>query len=136
MNIRTADGKYIYRDSWNLFVTDQTDRLAENNFLFKVECAEGYLIIKNLGSGKYFGTDNNTAWSHVYSDKPGFGARSNYFELISTSGINDIVADESFPGFTGVYNIQGIRVADTPEEIQGRGVYIVVRGNHVEKIVK
>lgn len=136
MNIRTADGKYVYRDSWNLYVTDNTDQLAQNNYLFKVETADGYLIIKNLGSNKYFGTDNNAAWSHVYSDKPGAGARSNYFELIKPNGIGDIAADGSDEQITGVYNLQGIRVADTPDRLPARGVYIVLRGRHAEKIIR
>ncbi len=136
MNLRTSDGKYVYRDSWNLLVTDKTDRLSENNFLFKVECAEGYLIIKNLGSGKYFGTDDNVAWSHVYSDKPGFGARSNYFELVGTSGITAVVDDEETDGATAVYNLQGIRVANTLDEVSSRGIYIVTHGHHAEKVVK
>ena len=136
MNIRTADGKYVYRDSWNLYVTDKTDKLADNNFLFKVETAEGYLVIKNLGSGKYFGTDSNVAWSHVYSDKPGAGARSNYFELIDTSGVESVSSDNGAASVTGVYNLQGIRVADTPDEIGAKGIYIVVRGNHAEKIMR
>lgn len=135
MNLRTADGKYVYRDSWNLFVTDKTDRLAENNFLFRVECAEGYLIIRNLGSGKYFGTDNNVAWSHVYSDKPGAGARSNYFELIETTGIDDVIAENETDEVTAVYNLQGIRVADYPEQVHAKGIYIVMHGRHAEKIV-
>lgn len=136
MNIRTADGKYVYRDSWNLYVTDNTDQLAQNNYLFKVETADGYLIIKNLGSNKYFGTDNNAAWSHVYSDKPGAGARSNYFELIKPNGIGDIADDGSDEQITGVYNLQGIRVADTPDRLPARGVYIVLRGRHAEKIIR
>lgn len=136
MNLRTSDGKYVYRDSWNLYVTDKTDRLADNNFLFKVETAEGYLVIKNLGSGKYFGTDDNVAWSHVFSDKSGAGARSNYFELIDPSGVNDVALDEAGAGETAVYNLQGIRVADTPDEIPSKGIYIVVRDRHAEKIIK
>lgn len=136
MNLRTSDGKYVYRDSWNLYVTDKTDRLSDNDFLFKVESAEGYLVIKNLGSGKYFGTDNNVAWSHVYSDKPGVGARSNYFELIDPSRVNDMTLDESCTDQTAVYNLQGIRVADTPDEIHAKGIYIVVSGRHINKIIK
>lgn len=136
MNIRTADGKYVYRDSWNLYVTDDASRLAENNFLFKVETAEGYLIIKNLGSNKYFGTDSNTAWSHVYSDKPGAGARSNYFELAKSSGMEAVSAADCDEASTAVYNLQGMRVADTPDGVSAKGIYIVVRGNHAEKFVK
>ncbi len=136
MNMRTDDGKYVYRDSWNLRVTDRSDRLAENNFLFKVETAEGYLIIKNLGSNKYFGTDTNVAWSHVYSDKPGLGVRSNYFELISTTGISDVAVDEPAPEVSAVYNLQGIRVGGSLEDVQAGGMYIVIRGNQAEKIVK
>jgi licheninase len=137
MNMRTADGKYVYRDSWNLYVTDKTDKLAENNFLFKVECADGYLIIKNLGSGKYFGTDNNVAWSHVYSDKPGAGARSNYFELISTSGVSAIMADEAAQCRNAVYDLRGNRVATSLDEIKSRGnIYIVVHGNKTEKVIR
>ena len=136
MNIRTADGKYVYRDSWNLYVTDDASRLAENNFLFKVETAEGYLIIKNLGSNKYFGTDSNTPWSHVYSDKPGAGARSNYFELAKSSGVEGVSAADCNEASTAVYNLQGIRVADTPDGVSAKGIYIVVRGNHAEKFVK
>lgn len=136
MNLRTADGKYVYRDSWNLYVTDNTDRLSDNNFLFKVECAEGFFIIKNLGTGKYFGTDNNEAWSHVYSDKPGFGARSNYFELMESAGVADIVADDNNGDGPAVYNLQGIRVATTPDELSSKGIYIVKRGSHTEQIIK
>ena len=136
MNLRTEDGKYVYRDSWNLFVTDKTDKLADNDFLFKVECAEGYLIIKNLGSGKYFGTDHNVAWSPVYSDKPGAGARSNYFELIDPSGVSDIMTDGNAGYVTAVYNLQGVKVAETLEELKSKGVYIVMRGNRAEKILK
>ena len=137
MNILTADGKYLYRDSWNLYVTDKTDRLADNNFLFKVESAEGYLIIKNLGSGKYFGTDNNVAWSHVYSDKPGFGARSNYFEIAGTSaGITDVTYSGDV-AVSGIYNLQGVRVADTLDSVPATGnLYIVVSGNRAQKIIK
>lgn len=136
MNLRTADGKYVYRDSWNLYVTDDVSRLAENNFLFKVETAEGYLIIRNLGSGKYFGTDSNAAWSHVYSDKPGAGARSNYFELANSSGVEGVTAADCDEASTAVYNLQGMRVADTPDGVSAKGIYIVVRGNHAEKFVK
>ncbi|MDE6097365.1 MAG: family 16 glycosylhydrolase [Muribaculaceae bacterium] len=133
MNMRTADGKYVYRDSWNLYVTDNTDKLADNNFLFLPETAEGYYIIKNLGTGKYFGTDNNVPWSHVYSDKPGFGARSNYFELIESAGIDNVTADDDLS--CAVYNLQGVRVADSVDTLSGNGIYIVVRGNRATKIV-
>ena len=136
MNMLTSDGKYVYRDSWNLYVTDDNSRLTEKNFLFKVESADGYLIIKNLGTGKYFGTDNNVAWSHVYSDKPGYGVRSNYFELIDGSaGVAEVAEEEG--AVTGVYNLQGIRIADSLNEVKADGrVYIVVRGNKAEKILK
>ena len=137
MNMRTADGKYVYRDSWNLYVTDKTDKLADNNFLFKVESADGYLIIKNLGTNKYFGTDNNVAWSHVYSDKPGAGARSNYFELIDPSGIDNVTAGAENEKVTAVYNLQGMRVADSLDALTPEGrIYIVMRGNHAEKVIR
>lgn len=101
-----------------------------------MESAEGYLVIKNLGSGKYFGTDDNVAWSHVYSDKPGAGARSNYFELIDPLRVNYVAVDESCTDQAAVYNLQGIRVADTPDEIHAKGIYIVVSGRHIKKIIK
>lgn len=137
MNMRTADGKYVYRDSWNLYVTDKTDKLADNNFLFKVESADGYLIIKNLGTNKYFGTDDNVAWSHVYSDKPGAGARSNYFELLDPNGIDNVAAGAENDKVTAVYNLQGIRVADSLDALTPEGrIYIVMRGNHAEKVIR
>lgn len=137
MNIRTADGKYVYREKWDLLVTDKTDRLSENDFLFKTECSEGYILIKNLGSGKFFGTDSNVAWSHVYSDKPGYGVRSNYFELMTPSAISEVTADGEKGRCTAVYNLQGVRVADSPDGLQPKGnIYIVVSGNHAKKVIK
>ena len=135
MNMRTADGKYVYRDSWNLYVSDKTADLATDNYLFNVETADGYLIIKNLGSKKYFGTDNNVAWSHVYSDKPGAGARSNYFEIIDPAGVEDIVvADNS--AVTAVYNLPGMYVGENLADVHAKGIYIVKRGNRAVKVVK
>lgn len=133
MNMVTADGKYVYRDSWNLYITDKTDKLADNNFLFKVETSDGYLLIKNLGSAKYFGTDANVAWSHVYSDKA--AVRNNYFELITESGVDAVEVSDA--GVSAVYNLQGVKVADNMDKLQGaKGVYIVVKGGKAVKVVK
>lgn len=72
-NLRTADGSYVYRDRWYLLVTEtepSADTRCTNDYLFTTEKDnDGYIYIKNLGSGKYFGTDNNWSWSRVYSDK-------------------------------------------------------------------
>lgn len=72
-NLRTADGSYVYRDRWYLLVTEtepSDETRCTNDYLFTTEKDnDGYIYIKNLGSGKYFGTDNNYSWSRVYSDK-------------------------------------------------------------------
>lgn len=136
-NIVAADGRYVYRDTWNLFLTDDASRLAEKDFIFSVEVADGNLIIKNAGTGKYFGTDVAGHMNHVYSDKSGKGNHAAYFELAQQSAVENIIADNIAP-VTAVYNLQGIKVADSLDDIRSDGnrrMYIVVRGNRSEKII-
>lgn len=133
-NILTGDGKYVYRTSWNLYVTDDASKLKNNDYIFNLEIADGKIVIKNAGSGKYFGSDNTTAWSHLYSDKAGKGNSKAYFELAELSGIEGVLAGDS--DVSGVYNLQGMRVADNIEAVCGTGrTYIVLRGTKASKMV-
>ncbi|MDE6135239.1 MAG: family 16 glycosylhydrolase, partial [Muribaculaceae bacterium] len=51
------------------------------------------------------------------------------------TGISNVTLDPEAP-VTGVYNLQGIRVADDTESLRGTGqVYIVVRGKASEKVI-
>lgn len=135
-NLLTGDGKYVYRNSWNLFVSDDKSKLDSDNYLFNLEVADGKIIVKNVGSGKYFGTDDSFPWIHVYSDKAGAGNPKGYFELAEAAGVETLAGDGNLYGASGVYNLQGIRVADTPEVISAGGIYIVINGGHAKKIIK
>ncbi len=138
-NMKVGDGEYVYRDSWNLFVTS-TPALTDKNYIFNVEFDGDYVHIKNEGSGKYFGNDDNWAWSAVYSDKNGTGNEKSYFRLINAdpAAVADVTVDNSADAPTAVYNLQGIRVADTIgrlEDCGASGVYIVVSGTQSRKVI-
>jgi len=126
-NIKVGENEYIYRDAWYLLVgTPSAANLKAKNYIFNVEFPQGKAVIKNEGSGKYFGTDNNWAWSHVYSDKGGAGNANAYFTLEKTyeSGVADVIADSESSEIVGVYNLQGIKVGNSTEGLC-RGIYIV-----------
>ena len=135
-NLQVGDS-YIYRDSWNLYVSSSPS-LKTKNYIFNVEFADGFAIIKNLGTGKYMGNDDNWAWASVYSDKDGAGNPKAYFEVenVDAAGIASIGVD-TFNGEDAVYNLQGIKVAGSVDELAGRGhsqLYIVVSGGKSSKV--
>lgn len=137
-NMLTGDGNYVYRNSWNLFFSD-TPKLTEKNWLFDVEFVKGKAIIKNLGSGKYFGNDTNEAWNYFYSDKAGEGNEKAYFEIIEAdkSGVGEIEASVNDVA-AAVYTLTGVKVAASVAELAARGargVYIVVENGKGRKIV-
>lgn len=136
-NLVTGDGKYVYRDSWNLFVTSDATKLGERDFIFNLEIAEGKIVVKNAGSSKYFGVDNSAAWSHVYSDKNGRGTRSSYFEYRNPAGVDNIAAGGTT--IDAVYNLQGIKIAGSLDELgeNHRGQLIIVTQNgKARKVVR
>lgn len=135
-NLRTADGKYVYRDSWNLWVGDGTGHLREKNWIFDVEKADGKLVIKSFGTNKYFGTDSSSAWSHVYSDKPGKGNRRAWFEIAGMHNSVGMLAAAG--GERAVYNLQGIKVADCLADMTRHDgeVLIVVEDGTARKVVR
>lgn len=131
-NILTGDGKYVYRTAWNLYVTSDVSKLKNKDYIFNLEIADGKIIIKNQGSGQYFGSDDVVAWSHLYSDKAGKGNSKAYFELAETTGIGSVAAEDM--EVSAVYNLQGMRVADSIDEVRGTNrAYIVVRGSKAFK---
>lgn len=138
-NIKVGDNQYVYRTSWNLYVTSNPS-LDSKDYIFNVEPDGEYVHIKNEGSGKYFGNDDNWAWSHVYSDKQGSGNEKSYFRLLAPdapSGVQDVAVEET-AGISAVYNLQGIRVAESVAELTGRGnsqIYIVVKDGKSRKVV-
>lgn len=139
-NLMTGDGKYVYRTSWNLYVKENPTQanLKHNDYIFNIEVTEGNLVIKNMGSGKYFGTDNNSAGEHLYSDKGGQGNPNAYFEFMETTGIEDVIESEDSKAVTAIYNLQGMPVNATLQDLANDGVrevYIVVRGSKSEKVV-
>lgn len=136
-NIKTKDGNYIYRNSWNLFYTDDKSNLGKKDYIFNFEVDGNYIIIKNEGSGKYFGSDDVTAWSHLYSDKPGKGNKKAHFRVFDWSGVDNVTVAEN-DEVTAVYNMQGNLVATSLEGVptgNGRQIYIVVRGNKTSKVI-
>jgi len=137
-NLKVGENEYVYRDSWNLHVSAEPN-LTSKDYIFNVEFDGEYVHIKNEGSGKYFGNDDNWAWVHVYSDKVGKGNEKSYFTMTKeeNSGVQDVIADKDC-GNSAVYNLQGIRVADSVAEFVGRGnsqVYIVAGNGTSRKVV-
>ena len=137
-NIKVNENEYVYRNSWNLFVNSTPD-LDAKDYIFNVEFDGDYVHIKNEGTGKYFGNDDNWAWAHMYSDKAGSGNDKSYFMMVSKdyTGVENL-AVESAKGFSAVYNLQGLKVADTVAELEGRGgsqIYIIVSNGVSRKAV-
>lgn len=135
---KVGESEYVYRNSWNLFVSSEPN-LTSKDYIFNIEFDGKYVHIKNEGSGKYFGNDDNWAWVHVYSDKAGKGNEKSYFTLIqeASTGVQDIIADNG-SGVSAVYNLQGVRVADSVDELIGRGngqVYIVAGKGKSQKVI-
>lgn len=137
-NIMTVEGDYLYRNSWNLFYTDDKSKLNTKDYIFNVEIQQGNIVIKNEGSGKYFGSDETEAWAHLYSDKPGAYNTKAYFKLYEwPTGINDVTVNED-NGVKAVYNLQGLYVGETLDAVRaGQGqIYIVVEGNTTRKVIR
>ncbi len=137
-NLKVGENEYVYRDSWNLYVSSEPN-LTSRNYIFNIEFDGDCVHIKNEGSGKYFGNDDNWAWVHVYSDKTGKGNDKSYFTMTKAghTGVQDVFADKD-GGNTAVYNLQGIRVADSVAELAGRGnsqVYIVAGNGSSRKVL-
>lgn len=137
-NLLTGDGNYVYRDSWNLFWTD-SPTLTTNNYKFLPEYTDGYVVLKNLGSGKYFGSDDTTAWSCMYSDKAGSGNPKAWFRVYPAdmATIEGITADNE-GALSAVYSLQGMLVGTSQDDFDKlpRGIYIIVKGGKTFKIAK
>lgn len=138
-NILTQSGEYLYRDSWNLYVSTAADAKPKTkNFIFNIEFDGDYVHIKNEGTGKYFGNDDNWEWAALYSDKAGKGNDKSYFRMIGgdESDVELAIADEvNVP--SGVYNLQGIRVADSAAELReagAHGIFVVTDGAGARKV--
>lgn len=82
-NIKTGDGQYVIRDSWNIFYAASPDLKAKNS-IFTVEEKDGLYRIKNAGSNKYIGADKFEHNAKVYSDKDGNLTLWFTFETLST----------------------------------------------------
>lgn len=67
-NVMTESGLYWYRDGYN-FRASSTADLAKADAIYTFEEADGYILIKNAGTGKYIASDKTTAGSKLYSDK-------------------------------------------------------------------
>lgn len=136
-NLKTKDGNYVYRNSWNLFYTDKTDKLTEKDYIFNFEVQQGNIVLRNEGTGKYFGSDEIVAGSHLYSDKPGAHNALAYFQLFDWSGVDNVVVRED-NGVKAVYNLQGLYVGETLDAVPaGQGqIYIVVEGNTTRKVIR
>lgn len=138
-NIKTVKGEYVYRDSWNLYVAAEGDASPKTkNYIFDVEFDGNYVHIKNMGSNAYFGTDDTYEWANVYSDKAGAGNGNGRFYLLKPgqSGVDNVYT-EQIRVAQGVYNLQGIRIADTEKEILQagvKGIFIVVGLDGTRKI--
>ncbi|MCM1067329.1 MAG: glycoside hydrolase family 16 protein [Muribaculaceae bacterium] len=135
-NLKVGDNDYVYRNSWNLRVSSSPN-LTAKDYIFNIEFDGKYARIKNEGSGKYFGTDDNWGWANVYSDKAGVGNAKSAFRMIRTDldGVQDITVDAA-TGISAVYNMQGIRVADSLEGLAGNAqMYIVVENGKSRKVL-
>lgn len=138
INIKADGENYVYRNSWNMFYTDQP-QLKKKDYIFNIEMYDGHVIIKNEGTGKYVGNDNNWAWSPVYSDKQGPGNEKAYFqmELYDPSGICEINSD-SFQSVSAIYNLQGIKISDSIDNLSDNihGIFIMVKDGKSTKFAR
>ena len=96
-------------------------------------------MLKNLGSGKYFGSDDTTAWSCMYSDKAGSGNPKAWFRVYPAdmATIEGITADNE-GALSAVYSSQGMLVGTSQDDFDKlpRGIYIIVKGGKTFKIAK
>lgn len=93
---------------------------------------------KSIFSESIYKNKNVTLWVPVgqikkfYSTEPWlyfYNIKEAYF-----AGVDDVIADEDGDVPTEVYNLSGVRVGDTTEDLPA-GMYIVRRGNKVTKEV-
>lgn len=137
-NLKVGDNEYVYRDSWNLYVSDKP-QLKTKNYIFNVEFDGDFVRIKNEGSGKYFGNDENEAWASMYSDKDGKGNDKSCFRLISNApGAVDNIYAADYAHTDGIYNLHGLKVADSIDEAVSNGlhgIFIKVSDLKTKKII-
>lgn len=135
-NLMTADGNYVYRTSWNLFYSDDATKRKTRDYIFTMEMDGDKILIKNAGSGKYFGSDGTTAWSCLYSDKAGEGNEKAWFELVDLAGVENVAVSDINP-VSAVYNLQGVYIAPSLDTVPANGsVYIVRCGNMTSKVIR
>ncbi len=137
-NLMTEDGKYLYCEgNWNLRVADTPAELTGKRYIFDMDYENGKAMIRCAFNSRHIGFDSTAAGSELYSDKT--GASRCVFSIITdgSAAINDVIADRT-DAADAVYNLQGIRVADTINDIPAgtpRRVYIVVSAGRSSKVV-
>ena len=74
-NLKDGQGNFIYRSgSWDTKASPSQD-LTAANAIFQIVENEGFIQLKNMGSGSVLGTDASSEGSTVYSNKNGTDTR-------------------------------------------------------------
>lgn len=128
------NNKYLYMDdSHNSFQVSE-EAPAEGSVWSIEQNSDGTFKINNVARNKYIQYSVTYKSYGSYPDEQGLMPMLYEFES-NTSGITPDTVTEDLNAPIEVYNINGIYVGNSIEEL-GNGLYLVKQGNKVTKVIK